>query len=115
MQLIFDAIMSCFNWIMNFLTWIVLSVVELVANLVIVVINFLITLISILINIVLAVLPDSPFLNANMGNIPGIEYLGYLEFVIPFKFILDTFSIWLICMAVYFGLRILLKTGNVTE
>lgn len=113
MQLIFDAIVAGFEFIISFFYWIVIFFVDMVAKVLAFVINVFIELIRIFIEVILFALPDSPFLDMSLENVPGIQYLGYLDFVIPFKTILNTTSIWLVAILVYYGLRVILNVSKV--
>lgn len=109
MQMIFDGIMSGFVWIINSFNWLVVSTIEFISNLVIIIINFLIEVITMLIGLIMSVLPDSPFKTLELFNFPGLELLGYLDFVIPFDFILKVMGAWILCMGIYYIYKIIMK------
>lgn len=114
MQEIFDSINAGFKWLLDFFMWIVTSFVVFINDLVVTIINFLILAISMLIDLILKILPDSPFLNISFGNSSGLEYLGFLDFVIPFSFIKNVMGAWLIAMVVYYGLKVVLRYTKLT-
>lgn len=52
-------------------------------------------------------LPDSPF---NMLDTSAIEpYLGYINWVIPMDFILNTLTLWLVAVAGYYCWSVVLR------
>lgn len=48
----------------------------------------------------LSCLPDSPF--TLLDNSPIKEYLGYINWFLPFDFVVATLQVWLAAIAIYY-------------
>lgn len=56
---------------------------------------------------VVSLMPDSPF--KLLDNSPVAQYLPYLNWFIPFEFIIATFETWLVAIGVYYAWSVLLR------
>lgn len=56
---------------------------------------------------VINLLPDSPF--KLLDNTPIKDYLGYINYFVPFDFIVTTFSLWLVAIATYYLIQVFLR------
>lgn len=56
---------------------------------------------------VVSLMPDSPF--KLLDNSPVAQYLPYLNWFIPFEFIIATLETWLVAIGVYYAWSVLLR------
>lgn len=56
---------------------------------------------------IIDLLPDSPFQELDYSVIE--QYLGYINWVIPVDFILNTLTVWLIAVAGYYCWSVVLR------
>lgn len=56
---------------------------------------------------VVSLMPDSPF--KLLDNSPVAQYLPYLNWFIPFDFIIATLETWLVAIGVYYAWSVLLR------
>lgn len=59
------------------------------------------------------VLPDSPF--TIIDNSPIGDYLGYINYFIPFDFIIDTLTAWTGVILIYYGYQMLMRWAKAIE
>lgn len=69
---------------------------DLICNLLIAIINFL---------------PNSPF-EALLKQVEDMEYLGFVNYFIPFDFCVIALNSWLVCVGVYYGVKYAKKVLN---
>lgn len=58
-------------------------------------------------------LPDSPF--KLLDSTPIQPYLKWINWVIPFDFIIDTLSLWLVAVAGYYVWSVVLRFINAVD
>lgn len=77
------------------------------ANLLIDFMNFLLSSVKLLISTIMAFLPDSPFLNINLGVFG--EYIGYMNWIFPFKQAVILLTLWGSCVLIYYVYSVVLR------
>ncbi|KKY02968.1 hypothetical protein VN21_00355 [Paraclostridium benzoelyticum] len=97
-----------FKWFLNAFIWIVESLLKGLVAIIVGAINFIIASLGIAINFILSFLPDSPFKLFNL-NIDGVQFLGYLDWIVPISYIVTLIGTWCACMIAYYGIRAIMK------
>jgi len=62
---------------------------------------------------VCALLPDSPF--QAIDNSAVAQYLPYINWFIPFDFVVTTLSLWLVAIGVYYAYSVILRWVKAIE
>lgn len=62
----------------------------------------------------LDILPQSPQISVDFAEVAR-DYMGMLNWLIPVGLIVDTLGVVLTCLAVYYGLRIILRLLHVID
>ena len=62
---------------------------------------------------VCALLPDSPF--QAIDNSAVSQYLPYINWFIPFDFVVTTLSLWLVAIGVYYAYSVILRWVKAIE
>lgn len=93
-----------FTSLFDFLT----SSVEFILNFIIYILNLFIYLFCNILNLFVSIFPNSPF--DVTGYTFGIEkYLGYLNWLIPVKIILNITFAWVGCMLIYWSYGFIMR------
>lgn len=91
-------------------TWLILcEFIQILINMVLFIANALIALIGIVIDGLLLLFPPTPFNYMNLDSFEGVEFIGFLDWVIPLDYILHITLMWSGCLVIYFGIRVLSK------
>lgn len=75
--------------------------------------NGFIKLLAKALNIIFFMLPDSPF--KNIDNSPIVEFLGYLNYLIPIPEILGVLTLWCTAIGIYYLVQIALRWIKVID
>ena len=59
-------------------------------------------LIKVIIDVLFGILPDSPF-RPYIDKLGTFDFLGYLNWIIPFDACVEITSTWLVCIFVYYN------------
>lgn len=75
--------------------------------------NGFIKLLAKALDIIFFMLPDSPF--KNIDNSPIVEFLGYLNYLIPIPEILGVLTLWCTAIGIYYLVQIALRWIKVID
>lgn len=76
-------------------------------DVVIIIINFLISCIGKILNVIFSILPPSPF--NIIDNSPIAEYLGYINYFVPFDEAINILQVWIVAVGIYYIYQVALR------
>ena len=76
-------------------------------------INWLFEILAQVLSWVVNLLPNSPF--TAISNTPIAPYLGFINWFIPFDFVITTLTLWLSAIAIYYVYSVILRWVKAVE